>query len=623
MTASDSRRRDILWRLVRLVGPLVCLAYISSVAVAEMGRSLNWETMYDDAFRVVGASLMQAGDVPHRDFWYVYPVLDIYLGSVIFRIFGKSMIASRFLPAGLYLSVCLATMFFLWRSEKFSGNKSMWLFLFVSLLLVGKIMNSPWFIGFALGFSGLLLGFPGLENRSPGLKKISWIFLSGALIAFCTSSRLHFGLFFTIAVLAPLLLMLIRPRSENEISSPLDLLLYMASWGAGFALGIAPLIYYYLKNGLLRLFWEQCILFQMTTQTGVRVRLFPFYWTEFSPDNIISAFLTYPFSIFVVLFPMLIIAFWNLINGRKIKVDIIALCVLGAQSILMGHFAMKYMIFMWPVILIAYLAITAIRQPIPYSLFSTLLAYAGFVNYFLSNADMHHVRPCIVIGAAILFMLSFNIRRRRLYWLIWLITAAFLFLLPYYTNHNSFSLFQGGLRYRIPRVFRGVLVLAHPEYWFGIDDPDHLEGHYREFPWNHIYHDREIVEACLWVRGHTEADEAIYVGEVDHTTFNWAMLLAYWLIDRPPATPYTLERPLASCKATAEELAMQVNVQEEIISDLKNRRVAWLFLWDRPYYPGSLEEICAPRILDDYIYSHYKKEKEFGEYLIYRRIKEY
>lgn len=118
---------------------------------------------YDEGIMLTGAMRVAAGQIPHRDFHYIYGPAEIYILSALFRIFGTSLLAERLfdllIKALLVTSVYAIVSSYCRRSIAIfiSAVTILWLFGLsefcvamtpVSLLnLVGSYLILPTFVG--------------------------------------------------------------------------------------------------------------------------------------------------------------------------------------------------------------------------------------------------------------------------------------------------------------------------------------------------------------------------------------------------------------------------------------------------------------------------------------------
>lgn len=64
---------------------------------------------YDDGVLLYGAERVLAGDIPYRDFYFIYTPGNIYLLAFIFKIFGPSIIIQRILNSIICFFILVTT----------------------------------------------------------------------------------------------------------------------------------------------------------------------------------------------------------------------------------------------------------------------------------------------------------------------------------------------------------------------------------------------------------------------------------------------------------------------------------------------------------------------------------
>jgi hypothetical protein len=124
--------------------------------------------------------------------------------------------------------------------------------------------------------------------------------------------------------------------------------------------------------------------------------------------------------------------------------------------------------------------------------------------------------------------------------------------------------------------------------------------------------DGALLLTADYLRRHTAADEAIYVGLVDHRQTYASHMFLYFLAERRGGTRYMQLEPN---KTNRED------VQNGMIADLESRHVRYVVLvnrWLRSDEPNESRWSRSDR-LDQYLKAHFELEERFGDYGIFRR----
>jgi hypothetical protein len=118
---------------------------------------------------------------------------------------------------------------------------------------------------------------------------------------------------------------------------------------------------------------------------------------------------------------------------------------------------------------------------------------------------------------------------------------------------------------------------------------------------------RPLEQAAQFVRSQTAEDARIFVGNVRHDQGTINDIMFYFLAERASATKYF---------ALAPGLITAANVQREIVGDLKRYHVNYIVIWTRSQRYLTPQESEGVTILDDFIRTHYRPIRKFGEYII-------
>jgi hypothetical protein len=130
-----------------------------------------------------------------------------------------------------------------------------------------------------------------------------------------------------------------------------------------------------------------------------------------------------------------------------------------------------------------------------------------------------------------------------------------------------------------------------------------------------VYQDEKELAALQYFREKTSPSTPLFVGYRDHSTIFWNDLRMYWLSGRPIAVrTFQLETRMAT----------EEPVQSAIISDLEQRKNAWVILdseaeGDEAFLKANYQ---GSSLLDQYIARNFKQVASFGRYWVFRRASE-
>lgn len=128
-----------------------------------------------------------------------------------------------------------------------------------------------------------------------------------------------------------------------------------------------------------------------------------------------------------------------------------------------------------------------------------------------------------------------------------------------------------------------------------------------------------VRNAVNYVREHTEADQAVYVGTMRHDVIVVSPSIVYFLLDRPVAVRYHELHPA---------IADTDSVQAEMVGDLERQHVRYAILWRR-FSDQELDAVQRRREndlpntgatrMDEYLDANYEQVESFGRFQIFRR----
>jgi hypothetical protein len=183
------------------------------------------------------------GKIPYRDIFMQFGPLNDYLPALVLKLAGPSIYALR---AYFFWSAVLTVLMSWWLARKYLRSRP---FLYIAAFVLAYEVFSPhWAIywGGLRHFWGLVVVWTWLKYLE-GARQRLWLFLAGLACAVSLLTSIEVGLF-TTAASGLLLLALARHRrlSLREFLGQLGFL------AGGWALGMLPLLAYFLSQGALQ-----------------------------------------------------------------------------------------------------------------------------------------------------------------------------------------------------------------------------------------------------------------------------------------------------------------------------------------------------------------------------------
>ncbi len=250
--------------------------------------------------------------------------------------------------------------------------------------------------------------------------------------------------------------------------------------------------------------------------------------------------------------------------------------------------------------LVAYNWKNRINNPIPWLFLFFLFLGLGLFNYTRVRTCHPQLLPTM-IPVIILFILLLDdffkkITSKNLYaWRISVLAVSFLI--------SSVPLF-----YLINQDFTRLKSLFKK----GTDaklDVARADGFYDDSKFA-----RAQLAAIKYIQSKTKTDEKIFVGNIRHDTVVNSDIMFYFLSQRHSATKHYILSP---------GFTDTIEVQEEIIDDLKKNNPRYIVLWSGSKGTNEPKENSRSSgvfLLDNFIRENYALEQKFSLYLILKRI---
>lgn len=518
---------------------------------------INWGIYVQEEGRALHlASLVLDGEVPYRDFFIYGAPGRFYLLAGMFKLLGTSMMTCRLLSLTCYLMIA-AGLF--WLTRKLVPTE---------LCLPGTFFISTWLSGFhgmpMLPVTVLLLGscllLHGVFERQAGWR----LALAGLLVGLVMLLRHFVGLGALAAESAVLFLYFRSLQSSEAGGRTRRAIASLAPFLAGAALAVLPALAYFLWIVPADLLTYQ--LFTFPLQVYPSAQHLPF------PSPLVAWNTNTSFGYWIV----------ELSARLQLYVPFVAL----AAGLALLFFQRR----------------NSPGKPLLPEQWTTLLVSALFLPAFgrmFSRPDKPHLLLALVLSNVLLALVLHHLisRRRRLAAGALALFLAAALIEPCWLKIGQLAalLREDGLyNMHLPRAQGIRRVLA-----VGKEASYSRAGRYEE---------------CIrFIQAHVPPGEAIYVGRERHDRIGWTDNLFYFLADRPCAIRQ---------KVIEHGLTTQPDIQRQMIEDLEKRRVEYIVLANfnqspEPEESGRSTEVV---LLDQYLAERFQLEREFGSYLVYRKI---
>jgi hypothetical protein len=222
-------------RLFQAVAWAVLCAYASVQITALLGGPLN---KYDDAVPLVSADLVLHGRKPAVDFWSFYPPICYYALATGFKLFGRTVLVSRFFAITLALAVLFAAArFFL---AYLPHLRSLTAFMLLPVVVTLSVARYPAWPGFAMALLSLMVY---LRSRWFDPPDTRWTVFAGALAGISTLIRFNFGPYVMLVACVDVLMNEVLPARKGPARLRLRRALVQVS-ALAIPFGLLNLIFY-------------------------------------------------------------------------------------------------------------------------------------------------------------------------------------------------------------------------------------------------------------------------------------------------------------------------------------------------------------------------------------------
>lgn len=196
---------------------------------------------YDDGVLLYGAERVLAGDIPYRDFYFIYTPGNIYLLAFIFKIFGPSIIIQRILNSIICFFILVTT--YLMARKIIKSFYAQLIVIFLTLFCIwffGSYANQNMSILFSL-----LSGIYFINYLKKEIK--SYLIISGLFIGLAGIFRCDFALYTFLAATITLIIFEFKKRSGTCLNKIKRIIYSLKIWlillGSGLIILIPMIIY--------------------------------------------------------------------------------------------------------------------------------------------------------------------------------------------------------------------------------------------------------------------------------------------------------------------------------------------------------------------------------------------
>jgi hypothetical protein len=539
-----------------------------------MDRAIH---IYDEGVILTGAMRVNAGDIPHRDFYIMYGPAEFYILSWLFDIFGQSVFVERVFD--LVIRAGIVTI--VYASLTLYCRKTIATFVTIICALWLCFLGSH---GYPL-YPALLLSIGSsiilLRIFTRNISTLS-LLIAGLLTGLAALFRYDIGFFAFVAHIFAIILILLQSKykQKNKVQYIFqNLLPYVLAAG----LPVVAILIWYGFNGALNSFFHDVISFPLENYSRLRGLPFPGFSSTIS------------YSLNWVIYLPIIIACLALLSF--LKKDFLLSKSYPHSSISDGVSRSNRVEFL-----------------IIFSLLTIMFYLKGIVR-----VGAEHMQLALIPSMMILALLmEMSITNTRWYKILIVALATISYISPWVNGFRVVAESRHFFKtertdYRNTRVISDV-----PEFYKLITNsniPQINVGsvglpNIREL--SAFFVDRDRSAAIRFIAQNTAPDERIFIGLVRHDKVFVNDISSYFQANRLPATKWHHFDP---------GLQTSAKIQSEIIGDLEQNKPAYILLestWENHSEPNESANSSGITILDEYIRRKYKFDQNFGRISVWQ-----
>jgi len=560
---------------------------------------------YDESFQMVGSMLVQTGSVPYKDFWAFYTPLNYYMNATAFYILGQSVISARLIQGIFYLLVIVFLLRYFFQRIKFSATFAA-LIGFLGVIIIGKTFTLVCWNSFALGFLGILMYLQ--SAISSHKRRMALMLISGFLIALSVFSKLNFGVYFAFGVAADMIRQIVLSRNGTKVKRDTTRRFLRDSFCFILPFVLCSIFFVISYRMCLSEALYQILIYPATIVKDHRIISFKFY-------------LHFRYII-AALMPLIWIGIRsNFISCNNIS-QITAIWVLVILLLLLIFIGIGVFIpSKWPtlalIIPLATFVSGCLANDLDRTEFIALMTYSLFLHYLFTRADDMHFVVLMPITTLLLpnvvdkwqkysdnkgIVPMINIR---------LAVLIMVIVLHWNLSYRQFSVdFERFLPHPLNTI-AGIKLLTTDRDLLKYGDSKFLMTTLA--PLDHaisrLYSDENELKAARFVYNQTTENEAVYIGEQDHSRSYANNIRIYWILGRKIGVKHYLLEP----SLTTEDF-----IQKEMIKNIQNNGIHWIILTENSVGDKDFQKrgYSGSNRLDRFIKNEFYVVRVFGNYSV-------
>lgn len=536
-------------------------------------RSLG---LYDEGVIVYGAARVLDGEVPHRDFWSVYPPGQFLAIAGLFKIFGPSLLVERVWDAFVRAAIALVTYLIADRLTTRDHATVAW------LMCLGWV----WVVGFygypllpAALFTMISAYFFIRFLQEP---KNKWmLFAAGMSIGVAATFRHDIGFYTFLAEGVSLAVFYALPKQADAPSPALGPIgfrggLLSLCMGTGLA-GLPVALYLVLQVPLSDL-WSQLFVFPTTVYLETRSIPYPTVADrQFGIAEMVAGEAAWELVPFLKLIPF----YFHFV---VLAAAVIFLVTARTNSKEQESLDCRWRVILFLAILIAVLFLKSLVRPSYIHLIHVVIP-----SLVLAFVLMKELRGPAQRAAALLVGLSMIGMAGKPLGQVFHEIGSGVNLI------GQASSDEAGILDNAVRVYRAIAG----------DGGGPIRARY-------VLVSPDQVAAVEFIQARVPEDEKIFVGNLRHDRIFISDVMFYFLSGRHSGTKFHELHP---------GLTTTAGIQRQIIDDLIDNSVVYVVLYEAPDSgePNKSSESSHVTLLDDFLAEEFEEVAQFGKYRVRKK----
>lgn len=484
---------------------LSCFVLILSFLYAFPIGNKIWHA-YDEGWILVNADLISEGSIPNRDFRVLRPPGQFYILSLLFKVFGKSLMIGRTYTIVIHALICLIVFLITSKLCRLRYAFYSWFICTVSLVPRLGAMPCPVWSAMFLALLSLMTLLFYIKRRS-----YFWLIITGCLVSLVFLFRHDIGIYTLLSESITVFFLSVStysPKDLFSLSKLKKILLESILFLIPTTIVSAAFIYYFTKHSALNDMFYQ--LFYFPLKIYPQTRSIPFPKFCFNPNMLFhqSMYFMTVNQLYIpifILFAMFFLFIVRMFRQRRLLREDFILLALSLTGLFYLNFirvrtGIMHLVPILPVFLI---------------LFGFLISRIYEAVYFYRHK---YLRKAILI-VIFIFMGSFVIKN-----------------VDNYTKHTLRKPLQGKIKlveFELGNVY---------------------------IPEQDAYSVKEVVS---FVRSNTANSEKIFIGNTSHVETQGNDVIIYFLSQRLPATKYHMFEPGVTDQAEIQKEMIE-SIEREV-----------------------------------------------------------